>query len=67
MPAPQQPELATLVRLFRLAAGLSQEELAERSGLIARAISDIERGLRLGPRLESIRMIAQALGLTDDQ
>src|SRR5215211_6524781 len=55
--------LAALVRRFRLSAGLSQEELAERSGLSARTISDLERGRSLAPRPETIRMLAEGLGL----
>ena len=59
--------LAYLLRRFRLAAGLSQEALAERSGLSTRAISDLERGLRTVPRPETMRMLADALSLTHDQ
>lgn len=59
--------LAGLVRHFRLAAGLSQEELAERSGLSARTVSDFERGLRTAPRPETIRMLAEGLGLSDSE
>ncbi len=55
--------LATLVRRYRLSAGLSQEELAERSGLSARTISDLERGLSAAPRPDTIRMLAKGLGL----
>src|SRR6478752_5891691 len=51
--------LATLVRRYRLSAGLSQEELAERSGLSARTISDLERGLSAAPRPDTIRMLAK--------
>jgi predicted ATPase/transcriptional regulator with XRE-family HTH domain len=59
--------LSALVRRFRLTAGFSQEELAERSGLSARAISDLERGLSVRPRLETIRMLAEGLGLRDSE
>jgi DNA-binding XRE family transcriptional regulator len=38
---------ATLLQRYRLAAGLSQDELAERAGLSARGISDLERGARV--------------------
>src|SRR4051812_23563461 len=38
-------DFAHTIRTFRLQAGLSQEELAERAGVSARAISDMERGL----------------------
>jgi predicted ATPase/DNA-binding XRE family transcriptional regulator len=59
--------LAYLLRRFRLTAGLSQEALAERSGLSTRAISDLERGLRTAPRPETVRMLTDALSLTDDE
>jgi transcriptional regulator with XRE-family HTH domain len=57
------------LRRLREAAGLTQEELAGRSGVSARAIGNLERGTgRPYPR--SIRLIATALGLsisaTDD-
>ena len=52
-----------LLRRHRIAAALSQEELAERAGLSARAISDLERGVHQVPRLETVRLLADALGL----
>ena len=52
-----------LLRQARTAAALSQEELAERAGVSARGVSDLERGLRRAPRLETVRMLADALGL----
>lgn len=60
-------ELGKLVRGHRLAAGLTQEELAERSGLSVRAISNIERGRTAGPHSRSVRMLAEALGLPDHE
>ena len=36
--------LGDLLRRYRKAAGLTQEELAERAGLSVRAIANIERG-----------------------
>ncbi len=51
------------LRRYRLAAGLSQEALAEKTGLSARGISDLERGTRRTPRLETVRLITTALGL----
>jgi tetratricopeptide (TPR) repeat protein/transcriptional regulator with XRE-family HTH domain len=51
------------LRRDRLAAGLTQEELAERSALSIRAISDLERG-RIGrPRRRTLRQLASALQL----
>ncbi len=54
-----------LVRRHRTAAAFSQEELAERPGLSVRAISDLERGVHRAPRLETVRLIAEALGLPE--
>ena len=54
-----------LVRRHRLAAGLSQEELAERARLSRRGISDLERGARR-PLPGTIRRIADALGLVGE-
>jgi predicted ATPase/DNA-binding XRE family transcriptional regulator len=55
----------TLVRL-RSAAGLSQEGLAERAGLSRNGLSELERGLRRAPRLETVRLLADALDLGVD-
>lgn len=55
-----------LLRRHRLAAGLTQEDLAERAGLSVRAISDLERGLKPTPRRETIALLAQALALPVD-
>ena len=65
METPDLPRLGDLVRRHRTAAALSQEELAERAGLSVRAISDLERGIRQMPRLETVRMLADALALGD--
>ena len=53
-----------LLRRYRTAAALSQEELAARAGLSPRGISDLERGARTAPRLETVRLLADALGLS---
>ena len=42
--------LADLVRQFRSDARLSQEALAERTGLSTRTVSDIETGVATAPR-----------------
>jgi predicted ATPase/DNA-binding XRE family transcriptional regulator len=56
-----------LLRQLRSAAALSQEELAERAGISRRAISDLERGLSLAPRLETVRLLADGMALADDE
>src|SRR5829696_6067696 len=52
-----------LLRQLRLAAGLTQEGLAERAGVSARGVQDLERGVRLAPRAETLRLLADALDL----
>src|ERR671925_496402 len=54
-----------LLRQYRAAAGLSQEELAERAGLSKRGISDLERGQRRLPHPATARRLAAALNLDD--
>jgi tetratricopeptide (TPR) repeat protein/transcriptional regulator with XRE-family HTH domain len=56
-----------LLRWHRLAAGLSQEELAERSGLSSRAIADMERGRTTRPYRRSVRSLADALALKEPE
>jgi tetratricopeptide (TPR) repeat protein/DNA-binding XRE family transcriptional regulator len=49
----------------RVGAGLTQEDLAERSGVSVRAIADLERGRTRRPYPSSVRALAQALGLPE--
>jgi predicted ATPase/transcriptional regulator with XRE-family HTH domain len=60
----RSPQFADLLRQHRIASALSQEALAERAGISARAVSDLERGVKQRPHLETVRMLADALGLT---
>jgi tetratricopeptide (TPR) repeat protein/DNA-binding XRE family transcriptional regulator len=52
-----------LLREHRTGAGLTQEELAERSGISVRAIADAEAGRTTRPHPRSVRLIAAALHL----
>jgi transcriptional regulator with XRE-family HTH domain len=54
---------AALVQRWRHAANLTQEGLAERSGLSPRSIQNLERGRVSRPRRDSVRLLADALGL----
>ena len=54
---------AALLRKLRTQARLTQEELAEATGLSDRSISDLERGIATTPRRDTIRLLADALGL----
>jgi predicted ATPase/DNA-binding XRE family transcriptional regulator len=51
-----------LLRRYRAASGLTQEELAARASLSVRAISDLERGLKR-PRRDTLNLLADALGV----
>ncbi len=63
MTADQAMAFADLLRRRRIAAGLTQEALAERARLSARAISDLERGLHRHPHRDTVQLIADALKL----
>jgi transcriptional regulator with XRE-family HTH domain len=54
------------LRQLREAAGLTQEELAQKAGLTARGISDLERGARNRPYPHTVRSLADALELPED-
>jgi transcriptional regulator with XRE-family HTH domain len=60
---PTTRALGLAVRQLRDRRGLSQEELARRSGLHPTYISGIERGLR-NPTWRSLARLCQALGVT---
>ena len=51
------------LRQARAAAGMTQEELADRSGVGLRTIGDLERGRTRTPYARSIRCLAAALGV----
>jgi non-specific serine/threonine protein kinase len=53
---------ALLLR-FRVAAGLTQEQLAARAGLSPDTISALESGKRRAPRFATVELLATALGL----
>ena len=53
-----------LLRRFRVAAGLTQEALAERAGISTRGISDLERGAHGLPRKDTLRLLLDALALS---
>ncbi|MGH2388638.1 MAG: helix-turn-helix transcriptional regulator, partial [Chloroflexota bacterium] len=56
-----------MLRSHRRAAGLSQETLAERSGLSTRGISDLERGINRTPQRETMLRLADALALSGEE
>lgn len=65
MVAGRQNSFGALLRRHREAAGFSQEHLAERAGISANAVGALERGERRRPYPDTIRRLADALGLDD--
>ncbi|WP_377641838.1 ATP-binding protein [Oryzobacter terrae] len=58
---------AVALRRLRESRSLTQEELADRSGVTAKAIGALERGERRRPYPHTVRSLADGLGLDDDE
>lgn len=56
-------DLAEILCAARRTAGLTQEELAERSGISVRAISDLERGRARAPQRRTVEALVAAAEL----
>src|SRR5688572_29962687 len=56
-----------LVVAYRRQLGMTQEELADRTGLGVRTIRDLESGRTRNPRPASVRILADAFGLGGPQ
>jgi predicted ATPase/tetratricopeptide (TPR) repeat protein/DNA-binding XRE family transcriptional regulator len=67
MDAADDRSFGALLREFRLAARLSQEALAERAGMSARGISDLERGIHRAPYQQTVNLLLEALELDREQ
>ncbi|WP_439656653.1 ATP-binding protein [Lentzea sp. HUAS TT2] len=55
------------LRFYRSRVPLTQEELAERTGLSTRAISDMERGRTLSPQFRTVQLLVGGLGLAREE
>ena len=56
-----------IMRMWREKRGLSQIELAELSGIHQVTISALEKGRKSGGNLDTIELLADALGLSIDE
>jgi predicted ATPase/DNA-binding XRE family transcriptional regulator len=56
-----------VLKRFRKAAGLTQEELAERAQLSRNAINALERGTRRSPRKDAVTLLSAALALSGEE
>ncbi len=63
MGAEAQVHFGMMLKRYRLAAGLTQEELAVRAHLSVRAVSALEQAVNLAPRKETVELLAEALAL----
>src|SRR5262245_6670443 len=57
------PAFGALLKRLSLDADLTQEELAERAGVSARLISDLERGTIHRPRRDTVQLLGDGLRL----
>jgi len=64
--ATQPRSFGDLLRHYRVAAGLTQEALAERARMSLAAIGKLERGARQRPYLATVALLADALSLSSD-
>ncbi len=67
MTATASTSFGAVLRRLRLAAGLTQEALAERAGVSAKAVSELERDPSRVPRLDTVTLLADALGVDTGQ
>lgn len=63
---PEASRFGPFLRSLRSRAGLTQRELADRSGVSLAAVRDLEQGRSRRPRRASIRGLAVALGLSGE-
>ncbi len=56
-----------MLRRLRISVGLTQERLAERSGISATGVAALEAGRRKSPRLNTVGLLCDALGLDAEQ
>ncbi len=62
----RRTSIGLLLKHYRGCRRLTQEELADRTGLSVTGISRIERGVRRTPHCATIQILADALDLAPD-
>lgn len=60
-----QATFGALLRRYRLAAGFSQERLAERAGISVQALSALKNGRRQAPYRHTVALLAKAMDLAE--
>lgn len=67
MPPRELPHIGARLKAVREAAGLSQMELARKTGLSVSVVFQMEQGVRKDTKLTTIIAIAEVLGMTVGQ
>ena len=67
MPGTQHETFGARLRRYREAVGFTQEELAQRAGLSANAVGQLERGVRQRPYPHTVRSLADAMELSEGE
>ncbi len=67
LPVRSAETFGVMLRRLRTSAGLTQERLAERSGISANGVAALEAGRRKTPRLNTVGLLCEALQLDADQ
>ncbi len=67
MAVAREESFGARLRRLRETAGLTQEALAQRAGLSPNAVSALERGVRRRPYPHTVRALADALGLSEEE
>jgi predicted ATPase len=63
----ERQSFGSLLRRYRTDQGLTQDQLAERTGLSRRGIADLERGARLAPYAHTLEQLRAALDLSEGE
>jgi transcriptional regulator with XRE-family HTH domain len=58
--------IAKNIKKYRKKKGVSQDKLSKLAGVTYNTIIKIESGATLNPRVDTLRLIAKALGVTVD-
>jgi len=58
--------IAQKIKKYRKKKGISQDKLSKLAGVTYNTIIKIESGATLNPRVDTLRLIAKALGVTVD-
>ncbi len=59
--------LANNIKRYRAKLGLSQEQLAQKSGVTYSTLAKLESGVNQNPKVQTLQQIAKVLGATIDE